>query len=172
MVGMANTREQQERGMNRRQQRHGHAQPQDPPQGGKHRHVHVVEHEDLVAQHGQAIQILGTLVVCDRGHRRLQPRHVGLERDGHLIAEAPLHPGADRLQKPGRGGGHAEANRRPFHQPCSVLEVTFAQQRQPQGEQRIGQRCQLRQHERHHHQARLVAIAQLAQPPHRRQRRR
>ena len=49
--------------MNRRQQRHGHAQAQDPPQGREQRHVHVVEDEDLVTQHGQAIEIFGTLLV-------------------------------------------------------------------------------------------------------------
>ena len=114
--------------MNRRQQRHGHAQPQDPPQRGKQRHVHVVEHEHLVAQHGQAIEILGTLVVGDRRHRRLQPRHVRLERDGHLVAEAPLHAGADRAQKPGGGRRHAKADRRPLDPPRPVLQHAFAQQ--------------------------------------------
>ena len=107
-------RQQQERGMNRRQQGHGHAQPQNPPQGRKQRHVHVVQHEHLVAQHGQAVEILRTLLVGHRHHRGLQPGHMRLERDGHLVAEAALHPGADGAQKPGRGGRHPEANGRDF----------------------------------------------------------
>ena len=156
--------------MNRRQQRHRHAQPQDPPERGEQRHVHVVEHEHLVAQHGEPVEILGALLMRDRRDRRLQSRDVRFERDRHLVAEAALHARADGAQKPGRGGRHAEANRRALHHAGSVLEHALAEQHQPQREQRIGQRGELRQHERRDHQARLVAIAQLAQPPHRRQR--
>ena len=45
--------------MNRCQQRHGHAQPQNPAQRGKQRHVHVVKDKYLVAQHGKVVE-LGT----------------------------------------------------------------------------------------------------------------
>ena len=70
------------------------------------------------------------------------------ERDGHLVAEAALHAGADGAQKPGRGG-RTRRGRRPRLAPCrSVFEHALAQQHQPQREQRIGQRRQLRQHER------------------------
>ena len=93
-------------------QRHGHAQPQDPAQGGKQRHVHVVEHEDLVAQHGQAVEVFRPLLVGDRRHRGLEARHVGLEGDRDLVAKAALHPGADGAHKPGRGGRNAEAQGR------------------------------------------------------------
>ena len=165
-------REQDERRMNRRQQRHRHAQPQDPPEGGKQRHVHVVEHEHLVAEHRQPIEILRPLLVRDRRDRCLQLRDVRLERDRHPVAEAALHARADGAEKPRRRRRHAEADRRALHQPGPVLEHALAEQHQPQREQRIGQRGELRQHERRHHQARLVAISQLAQPPHRRQRRR
>jgi len=34
------------------QQGQGHAEPQDPAAGREQRHVHVVQHEDLVTQHG------------------------------------------------------------------------------------------------------------------------
>ena len=156
--------------MNRRQQRHRHAQPQDPPERGKHRHVHVVEHEDLIAEHGQPIEILRAFLMRDGRDRCLQLRDVRLERDGHLVAEAALHARADGAEKPRRGGRHAEPNRRALHQAGSVLEDAFAEQHQPQREQRIGQRGELRQHERRDHQARLVAIPELAQAPHRRQR--
>ena len=158
--------------MNGRQQRHGHAQAQDPPQGGKQRHVHVVEHEHLVAQHGQAVEILGTLVVGHGLYCGLQPGHMRLKRDGHFVAEATLHPGADGAQKPGRSGGDAEADGRDLD-PCgAVLEYAFAQQPQPQREQSIGQRGELRQGKGHDHQAGLMPIAQLAQPPHGLERRR
>ena len=65
-------RQQRQRRMNRHQQRDRHAEPQDPPAGGKQRHVHVVEHEHLVAQHAEPIEILGTLVMRDGGDRRQQ----------------------------------------------------------------------------------------------------
>src|SRR5438874_6319589 len=43
------------------------------------RHVHVVEHEHLIAQHREAIEVLGTLVVGDARDRkstRLNSSHV------------------------------------------------------------------------------------------------
>ena len=160
-------RKQKKRGMNRRQQRHGHAQPQDPPQRGKQRHVHVVEHEHLIAQHGQPIEILRAFLMRDRRDRCLQSRDVRLECDRHLVAEAALHARADRAKKPRRRGRQAEAKGRTFDQARPVLEDAHAEQHQPQRQERIGQRGELRQHERGEHQARLVAITQLAQPPHR-----
>ena len=45
--------EPEERRVDRRQQRHRHPEAQQPPQGGEHRHVHVVEHEHLVSQDRQ-----------------------------------------------------------------------------------------------------------------------
>src|ERR1700726_1039122 len=41
--------QQRQRRVDRRQQRQGHAEAQDPAAGGEQRHVHVVEDEDLVA---------------------------------------------------------------------------------------------------------------------------
>ena len=67
-----------------------------------------------------------------------------LERDGHLVAEAALHPGADSAQKPGRSRGDTKANSRDLDPGGAVLEHAFAQQPQPQREQRVGQRRQLR----------------------------
>ena len=104
-------REQRQRRMNRHQQRDRDAEPQDPPARREQRHVHVIEHEDLVAQHRQAIEIVRTLVVRDRRDRRLQPRDVRFERDRHLVAEAALHARADDAQEPGRGRRHAEPER-------------------------------------------------------------
>ncbi len=48
----------------------------------------------------------------DRRDRRQQRRHVRLERDRHLVAEAALHAGADGLQEPRRGGRDAERQHR------------------------------------------------------------
>ena len=164
--------EQHERRMDRRQQRDRHAEPQDPAAGREQRHVHVIEHEHLIAQHREPIEVVGALVVRDGRDRRLQPGDVRFERDRHLVAEAPLHARADRAQEPRRRGRHAEADGRRAHEAGPLLEHALAEQHQPQREQRIGQRGELRQHERGEHQPRLVAVAELAQPPHRRQRRR
>ena len=104
--------EQHERRMDRHEQRDRHAEPQDPPAGGEHRHVHVVEHEHLVAQHREPIEVVGALLVRDGRDRRLQPGDVRFERDRDLVAEAALHARADRAQEPGRRGRDAEADRR------------------------------------------------------------
>ena len=69
------------------------AEAQDPAGGREDRHVHVVEGEDLFPQHRQPVQVLGPLLVRDRGDGRLQPRHVRFEGDGDLVPEPPLHPG-------------------------------------------------------------------------------
>ena len=114
--------------MNRSQQRHGHAQAQDPPQGREQRHVHVVQHEHLVAQHGQAIEVLGPLMVGHRDHRGLQPGHMRLKRDGHLVAESALYAGADGAQKPGRRRRHAQAYSRDLDPGDAMLQHAFAQQ--------------------------------------------
>ena len=120
--------------MDRGEQRHRDAQPQDPAERGEQRHVHVIEHEHLVAQHREPIEILRALLVRDRGDRGLQARHVRFERDGHFVAEAALHARADRAQKPGRGGAHGQAQRSAEHKTRSVLHHAVAEQRQPERE--------------------------------------
>jgi hypothetical protein len=104
-------RQQNQRRMNGHQQRDRHAQPQNPAAGREHRHVHVIEHEHLVAQDRQPIEIFGALLVRDRRDGRLKPRHVRFQRDRDLVSEPPLHTGADGPQDPGSAGGHAQANR-------------------------------------------------------------
>ena len=47
-------REQRQRRVNGHEQRDRHAETQDPPARREERHVHVVQHEDLVAEHGRA----------------------------------------------------------------------------------------------------------------------
>ncbi len=129
--------------MNRYQQRHGHTQPQNPAQGGKHRHVHVVEHEHLIAEHRQPVEIIRTLVMGDGNNRCLELRDVRFQRNRDLVAEAALHARADRAQKPRRRRGDSEADCRAPHQTGPVLKDSLTQQHQPQCEQRIGQRSQL-----------------------------
>ena len=85
------------------------------PHVAEERHVHVVEHEHLVAQHREPVQVLAPFLVRDRRDRGQQRRHVRLERNRHLVAEAPLHADADGLQKPRRGGRDAECQHRQPH---------------------------------------------------------
>ena len=58
--------------MNRDQQRNGDAEAEHPAERGKQRHEQVIEGEDLIAQHGQAIEILRSFVMFDGGNTRLQ----------------------------------------------------------------------------------------------------
>ena len=65
---------------------------------------------------------------ADRG---LQPRDVGLERDGHPVAEAALQARANGAEKPSPGSRQAEADSRAGSQAWPVLEDGFAEQRDP-----------------------------------------
>ena len=65
-VGSANTAEQRRaRDGSTSSSADRDAEAQDPAAGGEERHVHVVEHEDLVAQHGEPVEVLGPLLVGD-----------------------------------------------------------------------------------------------------------
>ena len=130
--------------MNGREQRHRNRQPKNPSECGEQRHIHVVQHEHLIAEHGEPVEIVRAFLMRDGRDRRLQLRYVRLESDGHLVAEAALHARTDCAQKPRRGGRYAQADRRPLNHARSVLEDAFAEQHQPQREQGIGQRGQLR----------------------------
>ena len=170
--GYRERREEHQPDVHGREQRHRDAEPQDPPARRKERHVHVIEHEHLIAQHREAVEKLGALMMSDGPDRRLETGHVGFERDRHLVAEAPLHTRADDAQEPRRRGRHGEADRRAEHERPPVLQQAPAEQHEPERDQRVGQRGQLRQHERGEHQPRLVPVTEPAQPPHRRERRR
>ena len=97
--------EQRERRAHRHQQRHGDGEAQNPATRREDRHVHVVEHEHLVAQHRKAVKQVRPLLVGDRGHRCLETGHVALQRDGHLVPEPPLDSCADHTEEPGRRRG-------------------------------------------------------------------
>ncbi len=113
--------------MDRREQDNGDTEPEDPARGREHRHVHVVEHEDLIAQHREAVEVFGPLMMSDRDNRCLQPRHVRLERDGDLVPEAALDARRHRAEKPrGRGRG-SQTDRRGAHEAAVALEHAFAQ---------------------------------------------
>src|SRR5215469_4402593 len=117
---------QKERRVNGPEQRQRYAQPQNPPQHGEHRHIHVVEDEHLIAQHGQAVEILGALVMLDRSDRCLQFGHVGLEGDRYLVAKASLHARAHRAEKPCCRCRHRKPNGRSQHEPGAVLQYALA----------------------------------------------
>ena len=70
----------------------------------------MIEHEDLIAQHGEAIEVLRPLLMRDGRNGRLEPRDVRLERDRHLVAKAARDSRADDAQKPRRDAGDAEGD--------------------------------------------------------------
>ena len=145
----------------------GHAQAQNPAAGAEQRHVHVVEHEDLVAQDGQAVEIVGAFVVFHRGHARLQRRHVRFQGDGHAVAEASLRAVADDAQHPGGSGGERQAEGGDVDVGGSPAEQAVGQLHQQPGQQRIGQRRQQGEREGDDDQRRFGAVAALHRPPHR-----
>ena len=159
--------------MNRDEQRDRDAETQDPPTCREQRHVHVVEHEDLIAQHREAIEILGTLLMRDRRNRREQRRDVRLERDRHLVAEAALHARADGL----RGTrsrwrtrrAPAAATRTRLQSPCSTPSPSSLNQSASSASGSAASSASV-------NAATISAgswlVAELAQPPHRRERRR
>ena len=163
--GQRKYRQKSERWMDRHQQHNRDRQPENPPAGREDRHVHVVEHEDLVPQDREPVEVLGALVVGDRRHRRLQLRHMRFERNRHLVAKPTLNPHAHRFEEP-------RARRRQREADGCRTELPHGQPHQPEGQQGIGQRGDERQHEGGQHQPGLVTVPEPAEPPHRRQGRR
>ena len=88
------------------------------------------------------------------------------------LSEAPLNARAHRAQEPGGGCRQGEANGGHAHASRLATHETIAEQLEPERQECIWQRRQLRQHEGGEHEARFVPVAQLAESPHRRQRRR
>ncbi len=72
----------------------------------------MVENENLVAQNGEAVQVVGALVVLDGGDRGLKLCDVRFERDGQAVAEPPLGAIAEDPQKPGGRRRRGQADRR------------------------------------------------------------
>ena len=161
-------RQQQQQGrVDRRQQDGGDGQAEHPAQRGEQRHEHVVQREDLLAQHRQPVEELGPLVVLDSGHRGLQARHMGLERDRDAVTEPALHSLRQHREVPDEGGRDGETDgggddRRPV-----VLVDTIDDQRQPEREQRIGQHHQQAETERQREQPGFGAVAETECAPQR-----
>ena len=132
--------EKNQRRMYRHQECDRHAKPQDPTARREQRHVHVIQHEHLIAQDRQPIEILRTFLVRNRRHARLKPSDVRFESDRHLVAEATLDAGADRAKKPCGRCGDTQTDRRCGHESGRVIEHAFAEEHQPERDQRIRQR--------------------------------
>ena len=168
--GQREHRQQREGGVHRHQQRDRGAEPQDPAGGGEQAHVQVVEHEDLVAQHREPVEVLRALLVGDGLHGRLQPGDVPLERDRHLVAEAALGAGREHPEEPRQHRREPEGDGGQQHQASVPVGGASTQQRQPQRDERVGQGGQQRQHERADDEPRLAVVAEPHEPPHRRER--
>jgi len=164
--------QQQQRRMDGGEQERRDHQPEQPTERGEQRHEHVVEREDLLAQHRQPIEVLGPLVVLDGGHRRLQAGDVRLERDGHAIPEAALHALGEHRQVPDERRRHCEPDDGSDDRRPALLIDAIDDESEPQCQQRIGQHHQQPQAQRQHQQLRLRAIAQAERAPQRLKRRR
>ena len=145
---------------------------QDPAGGGEHREVQVVEHEGLVAEDREPVEVLGSLVVGDGRDRCLQVGDVGLERDRDLVAEAALHPGRHDAQEPREGDAGTEADGRHGDHGRVLVDDALGQHGEEHRQQGVGQGGEQGQPDRRRHELRLVLVAELAQAPHGRDRRR
>ena len=146
-------------------------QPDDPAHRREQRHEQVVEREHLIAQHREAVEILGPLVMLDGRDRRLQGRDVGFERDGDLVAEPALHAGEHDAQEP-RGRGRRRQSERGDDDAAAVVIVEpVGEELEPQRDQRVGDRHHDRHREREEQAARLGAVAELHRAPERAERR-
>ena len=121
--------------------------------------IRVIEHEHLVAQHREPVEIVGTLMVRDRRDRRLESRDVRLERNGHFVAEAALHSRADDAQEPRGRRRDAKRDRRRDDEPAFALQDAFAKQLEPERKQCVWQHRELRESERCDDQLGFVTIA-------------
>ena len=146
------------------------AESEDPARGREDGHVHVVQDEDLVPQHREPVEVLGPLLVGDGGDRGLQAGHVGLEADGDLVPEPALHPGRDGGQEPGRRPGRPEEQAHVAQLGGITGQDGVGHRLEADGQEGLGQGRHQGQHEGHRHQGGLVLVADLAQPPHGRQR--
>ena len=165
-VGIAKTTSRISAGLDGGQQRHGQHDPDDPADGAEQRHVHVVQHEHLVAQHGETVEVVASLLQLEPGDRGLQGGDVRLQGDGHPVAEAPGQSVVDHPEQPAerRRRGHRPEHGED-HRPVAVGEPV-GQQREPEREQRIRHRRKQGDGDHHDDQSRLVGVADLAQPPH------
>ncbi len=105
-------------------------------------------------------------------NRSLQARHVRFECDLDHVAEATQHACTDGTKKPGCGCGNAQTHGSSDDHAAVPVENTLAQQHEPQCHQRIRQSRKLGDEKRGEHQPRFMTEAELAQPPHGRERRR
>ena len=166
-------REQHERRVNRRQQRHRHAQPQNPAERGKQRHVHVVEHEHLIAQHGQPIEILRA--APDARSSRPMPA-VARRATSSAIVTLSRKRRCTRVLTVRRNHVAAVETPRPIAAPCTrpdrCSRTPLPSSISHSASSASGSAASCDSTNARQHQARLVAVSQLAQPPHRRQGRR
>ncbi len=137
--------EQEHGRVHRRQNTHDDDESERDAERAEERQEDVVEREHLVAQHGETVEHLGSLVLLDADGGGLQSGDVGLEGDGEPLAETivqPLascghHPAADGGEGHADGGDHQE-------RPIGLAWGTqrFGDEAQPQRDECIGQRTQ------------------------------
>ena len=140
----AGDEQQHQRRVDRRQQQGGDDEAEDPAEVAEQRREEVVEGERLVAQHGEAVEVLRPLLVLDRRHRRLEVGDVRLDGDRQAIAEPALQPLVEDVDVPGERRRDGEADGRDDDRRRVAVEDAVGEQLEPQRQQRVGQ---------HHHAA-------------------
>ena len=103
---------------------------------------HVVESENLIAQHGQTVEHVRPLVVLDTRDGRLQPGDVGFERNckslaetGVQVARRPTWPTSRRRT---RMPSPTPAMTRTVRCGSAGVPKSVRQQTEPQREQGVG----------------------------------
>ena len=142
-------------------------EPEDPAHGREERQEEMVEREHLVAQHGQPVEELGSLVVLDRRHRRLQLGDVGLECDADPVAEAALKAVEQHAQVPGAGRGDGQAGGGDEDAGPIAVGDAVGQHPQPERQEHVRQRGDHGHREGGHEELRLGPVAQLHRAPQR-----
>jgi hypothetical protein len=100
----------------------------------------VVEYENLIAQHGETIDILLAFVMFNAGDGSLEAGYVGLECNRKALAKTTLGAIADDTQDPGSSSGNCQSDRSNDHLTVFFRKNAVCQETQPQREQGIGER--------------------------------
>ena len=102
----------------------------------------MVKHEHLIAQHGEAIEILGAFLMGDGGDlsKTCNRATMRFERDGHPVAEATLHGVLTVRRNQVAAADGARGQSPLLASRLAGVEDAFAEQHQPQRQERVGKR--------------------------------
>jgi len=129
--------EQAEPGIDRHQQGQREREPDDRADGGEQLLIEHAQRARVVAEHGDAVEVVGPLVVLDRGDRGLQVGHVRLEHDGGAVGEAAVDAVAHDIEQPAGGRQHSDEADRDADACAVVRGHALNEGGEPDGEERV-----------------------------------